>query len=182
MSSPPLKPARSKRPAAGVPVPTSMAGANVLLVRVGAIQRDLAVIRTALDEAVAHAKSQAETEAAPLAAEMEALTAGLQIWAEANRQALTDQGRSKTVQLPAGEIAWRQRPPSVRLRDTAGVLAAIAQLGLERFIRRREEVDKDAMLREPAVAATIPGVSIGSAGEDFIVSPVGVTLEAGGAP
>jgi phage host-nuclease inhibitor protein Gam len=177
-----MKPKRAKRDAAGVPVPTDMAGANVLLVRIGTIQRDMVLIQTALDESAAAAKARAEAEAKPLATELEGLIKGLQIWAEANRQALTDQGRSKTVQLPAGTIAWRQRPPSVRLRDAAGVLVAMATLGLHRFIRTREEPDKEAMLREPLVAASIPGVSIGSAGEDFVVTPVAVTLDAGGAP
>jgi phage host-nuclease inhibitor protein Gam len=173
------KPARTKRPAAGVPVPADFAGANVLLTRIGAIQRDLGVIQAALDETVASAKARAEAEAKPLTTEMEALTKGLQIWAEANRPALTMMGRSKTVQMPAGEIAWRQRPPSVRIRDAAGVLVAITRLGLDRFIRRKEELDKEALLREPAVAASIPGVTIGSAGEDFVVTPAALPLAEG---
>ena len=100
----------------------------------------------------------------------------MQLWAEAHRESLTAGGKSKTVQLPAGEIAWRQRPPSVRIRDAAGVLVALAAAGLSRFVRVKQEIDKEAMLREPAVASAVPGVSIGSAGEEFVVTPHEVTL------
>jgi phage host-nuclease inhibitor protein Gam len=72
------------------------------------------------------------------------------------------------------------RPPSVRLRDMKRVLEALVQLGLARFIRVKQEVDKEAMLREPELAAQVPGVSIGSEGEEFVVSPLVVALPAAG--
>ena len=36
---------------------------------------------------------------------------GVQIWAEANRNDLTRDGRTKTAKFAAGEISWRTRPP-----------------------------------------------------------------------
>jgi len=170
---------RVKRQAEAARVPRDMTEANAMLARIGAVQRDQVVIQAALEESVAAAKARAEAEAKPLVAEIEALTRGLQVWAEAHRHDLTGGGRSKTVQMPAGEIAWRQRPPSVRLRDAAGVLVALGALGLARFIRVKQEVDKEAMLREPAVAGAVPGVSIASAGEEFCVVPAEVALREG---
>jgi len=44
--------------------------------------------------------------------------------------------------------------------------------GLEKFIRVKEEINKDAMLAEPDQAMKVPGVTIKSGGEDFIIEPL----------
>ena len=79
--------------------------------------------------------------------------------------------KTKTVDLGAGIIKWRLRPPSVRLTKVEDIIERIKALRLRRFLRVSIEVDKEAMRKEPAVARTIAGVSIGSEGEDFIVEP-----------
>lgn len=162
-----------------IPPPANAAEADTVLARIGWLRREQARIQLRLDERVAAAKAEAEAKAAPLAEEEAALVVSLEVWADANRAALTQGGRVKTVALAAGELGWRQRPPSVRLRDAVAVLAALGRLGLERFIRRKEEVDKEAMLREPAVAATVPGVTIVAGAEQFVVAPVELPLADG---
>lgn len=171
-----------KRKAGDVRAPADADEASRFLARIGEIDRHVAAIQILLDTEVAQAKTKAEAQVKPLSEECDRLTRGLQLWAEANREALTNGGRTKTVALPAGEISWRQRPPSVRLRDVAAVLADLGRLGLTRFIRRKEEVDKEALLREPSVAATVPGVAIASGGEDFVVAPIELPLGGNGAP
>ena len=173
-----IKGQRLKRVAETAPVPADITSAAASLARIGAIQRDLTVAEAALAETVARAKEAAEAAAAPLKAELEMLTRGLQIWAEARREELTQGGRTKTVALSTGEISWRARPPSVRLRDQAAVIETLQRLQLSRFLREKIEVDREAMLREPALAATVPGVVIGSAGEEFVVAPA--TADLGG--
>ena len=42
------------------------------------------------------------------------LQAGVQTWCEANREQIC--GKGKTANLITGEVSWRQRPPSVRVR------------------------------------------------------------------
>lgn len=175
-----MKGARLKAPAERAAAPQSREEAERVLARLGELQREMALIALSAEEAVAAHKSLAEELAAPLRTEAEALRRGLQLWAEANRAALTEGGRTKTVRLATGEIAWRVRPPSVRVRDMKRVLEALVQLGLARFIRVKQEVDKEAMLREPELAAQVPGVSIGSEGEEFVVSPLVVALPAAG--
>ena len=168
--------ARIKRPAEAVPIPQTTAQAEAALARLGAIQRDLAVIQAAMEERVTGEKRLGEAEAKPLVAEAEVLTQGLRLWAEAHRDALTDGGRTKTARLATGEVCWRTRPPRVTIRDAAAVLEACAQLHLHRFVRTKTEVDKEAMLREPGVARQVPGVSIGSEGEDIVLSPLAAPL------
>lgn len=49
-------------------------------------------------------------------------------------------------------------------------------LGLQRFIRTKEEPNKEAMQAEPEVARQVAGISIGSVGEDFVVEPFEAVL------
>ncbi|MDO4434873.1 MAG: host-nuclease inhibitor Gam family protein [Cardiobacteriaceae bacterium] len=98
------------------------------------------------------------------------LQAGIQAWCEANREALCADG-GKTANLITGEVSWRTRPPSVTVRGVEQVLENLHALGLERFIRHKEEINKEAMLAEPSLAATLSGISILSGREDFIIRP-----------
>jgi len=102
-------------------------------------------------------------------------TQGLHTWAEANRESLTQGGKSKTASLPSGELAWRMRPPSVRVTGADAVIEALRKFGLSRFIRTKDEVNKEAILNEPQAVEHVPGISI-SQGEDFIVTPFEVEL------
>lgn len=163
--------AKLKRNAEAVRAPADKTEASVFLAEIGAQQRDLVVIKAAQDEAVAAASSRAAAEAAPLEARIAELTRGLQLWAEANRETLTEGGRTKTVTLASGDVSWRLRPPSVRISNAAGVIAEAVRAGLEKFLRVKTEVNKEAMLADQANALTLPGVSIGSAGEEFVVAP-----------
>ena len=169
---------RLKRPAETARAPADRSEAETMLARLGAIRRDLALAGAALEEAVVGVKAQAEEAAKPLAAEAEALMRGLQLYAEANRAALTDGGRTKTVRLATGEIGWRQRPPSVRLRDVPTVIETMQRLGLLKFLRIKHEVNKEALLAAPGEASAIPGVMIGSAGEEFLAEPLAMELVA----
>lgn len=161
-----------KRAAETVRVPQNREEAEEMLGRLGTIQREQTLLSAALEETLAAERKRAEAQNLPLKAEAEGLTRGLQLWAEANRQTLTQDGRTKTVKLATGEIAWRARPPSVKIKDAEGIFERLINLGLGRFIRLKQEVDREKMLAEPAVARTVPGVTIGSAGEEFVVSPL----------
>lgn len=169
---------RLKRPAETARAPADRSEAETMLARLGAIRRELALSGAALEETVGGLKAQAEEAAKPLAAEAEMLLRGLQLYAEANRAALTDGGRTKTVKLSTGELVWRLRPPSVRLRDLAAVIETIQQLGLTKFLRTKHEVNKEALLAAPGEASAIPGVSIGSPGEEFAAEPLAMELVA----
>lgn len=170
--------AKMKRQAEQAPVPQDRAEAERALARLGEIQRSQAVTAKALEETIAAARARAEEEARPLVEEATQLTRGLEIWATANRMTLTDGNRTKTVKLAAGEIAWRSKPPSVRLKDAPAVIVELTKLQLQRFLRTKVEVNKEAMLAEPALARMVPGVKIASDGEEFVVTPVTVQPEA----
>lgn len=175
------KSARQTTRAANLPVPQSREEAQQSLSRYGLLQREIGRIQADLDDEVTALKEAAEAKSNPLQAEAAEIVEGLRIWAEANRNALTDGGRVKFADLGTGKISWRFRPAKVSIRGADVILDTLRSLGFGRFIRTKEEVDKEAMLREADVARSVPGVSIGSAGEDFIVEPLTSQLSTGGA-
>ena len=164
------KPTRHKTAAAPVPVPQSRDQVSAHIREIGERNRDLLRITAAMNDELAAVKERWEAQAQPHAQRIESLTAGIHIWSEANRDSLTQNGKTKTAVFPAGEVAWRTRPPSVRVTGVEAVLDALRRLGLGRFIRQKEEVNKEAILNEPAAVAHVPGVAI-SQGEDFVVTP-----------
>jgi len=170
-------PTRLKTAAATFPVPQSVDEANDFIARLGLAQRERTRIEAAMNDELAAVKGRFEAEAKPFKEEAEALIRGLHTFAEANRASLTREGKVKFHRFAAGEVAWRTRPPKVTVRGADVVIESLRRLGLNRFIRTKEEVNRDAMLAEPEVAATVAGVSIGSAGEDFIVKPFATELE-----
>ena len=165
---------KMKRAAEAVPVPQNMDQANAALAEIGEARRKLTVIQAAMEEAVTDVTAKAEAEAQPLHRQIEALTRGLQVFAEANRDLLTDQGKRKTAVLGAGELGWRTRPPSVRVGNLKSAIGWLISEGGEllRFIRTKHELDKEAMLKEPEAAKAVPGITIGSGGEEFFVQPL----------
>lgn len=168
---------RIKTAAAPFAVPQTAEEANDFVARLGAAQRDRALIETAMNEELAAVKARFEAEAQPHKEQAEALTRGLHTYAEAHRAALTQDNRVKFHRFVAGEVSWRTRPPKVTIRGAETVIAALKRLGLDRFLRVKEEPNKEAMLAEPEVATTVAGISIGSSGEDFIVKPFETLLE-----
>ena len=109
--------------------------------------------------------------------ELGRLQTGVQTWCEANRAELTKDGKTKTANLTTGEVRWRKRPPSVTIKGVDVVLETLQRLGLTRFIRVKNEPNKEAMLAEPEAVRGIAGISIVTGQEDFIVTPLEVTAE-----
>jgi len=162
---------RSKTHGANLPVPQSRDEAAATVTAIGNLNRELARLETGMNDALAQVKTRFEAMAEPHRTAVTEKTERLKIWAEANRQALTGGDKTKTVDLGTGLLKWRLRPPAVRLSKVDDVIERLKTLGLARFLRTKEEVNKEAMQAEPEVARTVAGVSIGSAGEDFIVEP-----------
>jgi|GEM_PF-422051 len=95
-------------------------------------------------------------------------------YAQKHRTALTDNEARKTVELLAGLLQWRFTPPAVHLAEEISEDEAVAQakkLGLDQFVRQKEVLDREAMLKEPAEACRLEGVTIRHR-EDFVIKPL----------
>ena len=143
----------------------------------GEKRRAILRIEHAMNDKVAELKQAFEERALPLKGEVSEIIAAVQAWAETNREELTQRGKIKTVKLTTGEFNWRTRPPKVGVRGKDKVIAALKGLGLTRFVRISEEIDREALLKEKNVATQIQGISISSAGEDFAISPYELEIE-----
>lgn len=170
------KRARVKAPALAVIAPATAEQADQMIRRIGELARDKLIIQASLDEKIATIKTSAEAEAEPISKEIGNLSLAVQAWAEANREELTRGGRVKTHKMPSGEVAWRHRPASVRITSPDVVTNLLISMGLEKFLRRKVEIDRDALKASPAEARKVPGISVGSAGEEFIVTPATTAL------
>jgi phage host-nuclease inhibitor protein Gam len=157
-------------------VPENRSAADEAIRVIGEMQRQRDELRTRMNEELAAVKARYEADAQPIAASIKSLSAGVQVWAEANRVDLTKDGKTKTVRLGNGEIRWRMRPPSVTVRMADAAIEALKKLGLGRFIRTKEEIDKEAILKEPDAVEGVRGIVVGQ-GEDFVIVPFATELE-----
>ena len=142
-----------------------------LIRSMGDHQRELARIQADYGDKAAELKADAEAKAAPIKAAIEELTCRVQGWCEANRAALTQGGKVKFAEFTTGEVKWRSLPPKVTIRGVEKMLEEARRLGLTQFIRTKLEPNKEVMLAEAALARTLPGVAIGSEGEEFAIEP-----------
>lgn len=167
------KKTRMKTAAVAVAVPQSRSMCADQIRQLGDLQREYARTCTEMNDAIAALANAAEPVLADLARRTTALQTGIQTWCEANRLTLLgeDDRNGKTANLITGEVSWRVKPPSVSVKGVETVLSSLAKAGLGRFIRTKEEVNKEAILNEPAAVARIPGITIVRGVEDFIVTP-----------
>lgn len=164
------KPQRLKAPAQ-VHVPASRDDCAADIRVIGDLQREQARKTAAMNDEIAAITARYQPELDELKARLERLQEGVQTWCEANRQALTDNGKVKTANLVTGEVSWRIRPPSVGVRGADAVIETLRRLGLTKFLRERVEINKEAILNEPDEARGIAGITIVSGVEDFAIVP-----------
>lgn len=177
---------KAKTRAANIAVPQNPQEAAAFIGRIGIAERMVARIEQDMNDQIARIKQASEEAAAGYVADSKALTAGLQIYCDANRDKLTDGGKVKHAQFGTGKVEWRQLPPSVRLKPGVKADDVIAWCEAqddhpeyaERFVRTKKELDKDALRASP-MADDIPGIIIGSAGEQFTVAPFEAQIEGG---
>lgn len=139
--------------------------------RIGDLQRQLTVAQAEMNDAIAEITERYQPMLNSIKQMMTPLQAGVQVWCEANRHDLTRGGKVKTANFTTGEVAWRQRPPSVSVRGADVVISALAELGLIRFIRTKQEVNKDAILAEPDAVRGVAGINVITGVEDFVIVP-----------
>ena len=164
------------------PLPASRDEVNTLIYEIGEEQRARQAIQTQLDDTIANLKKTAESDAKAHSEAIAEKIARVHAWCVANREEITDDGKTKTVKFGTGEVSWRSRPPGVTLIrgvKAEDVIASLQQLGrrFAKFLRPKVELNKEAMLDDPDLARDVPGIRIGSAGEDFTVKPIALQLE-----
>ena len=162
--------------AAADAVPQTRDEVAAAIAEIGEAQRERDRIQADKNDALAALREQYEQQAAPHAERIKTLARGVQAWCEAHRDELTQSGKVKTYAFASGEVRWRMRPPSVAIRAADVVIETLKALGLGRFVRTKEEVNREAILADPEAVSGIKGVSI-TQKEDFVVVPWDTELE-----
>lgn len=162
---------KAKKLAKTFAVPQDRDEADRAVAELGRVRREIVRAETVMNDEIAAVRERHENYAAPMQARAAGLLDGLEAFAAANRMALTAGNRQKFAQLPSGVLRWRTRPPRVTVRLPEAAIAALKALGLSRFVRVKEEVNREAILNEPEAVAGVTGISVASAGEDFVVEP-----------
>ncbi len=157
-------------------VPQTREQATQAVLQIGLDRREKLRIETAMNDEIAAIKTRYEAEAAPLNERIQQLQSGVQMWCEANRAVLTNNGKVKTANLGSGEVKWRMTPSAVNLRNVKTVIAKLQELGLTRFLRVKEEVNKEQILAEPEAVRGVAGITI-SQFEEFVIEPFEAKLE-----
>jgi phage host-nuclease inhibitor protein Gam len=166
-----------KTPAAVAAVPQNKTDCAAYIKNLGDVQRDFERQRAEMNDAIANITKAHQPALEALTTRLTNLQSGIHTWCEANRAVLCE-GSSKTANLITGEVSWRQRPPSVGVRGADTVIETLQRMGLGRFVRTKEEINKEAMLNEPEAVRGIAGITIVSGVEDFSIAPFAVEVEA----
>ena len=176
-----------------VPESKDKAAADIRLI--GDLQCQQARLVASMNDEIAAATAKAQPQLEALQTQIDRLFTGVQTWCEAHRAELTDNHKVKFANLVTGEVTWRIAPPSCSVRGAEAVIAALKTLGLKRYVRSKEEVDKEAVLatysagkqitdedaaKDPTRAAllaefrrlqAVTGITVVSGVESFVVTP-----------
>nr|DAV17647.1 MAG TPA: host-nuclease inhibitor protein [Caudoviricetes sp.] len=143
----------------------------IAIKQIGDLEREQVRLSTLqADEKVAVDEKYTEKLTA-LKEQVKPLQKAVQAFCESRRLELTNGGKQKTAYFTTGEMQWRAKPPAVLAKGIDSILESLRNLGLFRFIRTKEELNKEAMLAEPEVARSISGVTIREGVEEFVIKP-----------
>lgn len=137
---------------------------------IGDNQREIARLEAEINDILAKATDERKDKILKLQQDIEVLSKGVQSWCEVHRSQLLENGL-KTAQLVTGEVSWRLCPPSVQVRKKEEVVERLERMGLVHLVRTKKDVNKDAILDDPAQVLGVEGITIVSGKEEFIIKP-----------
>lgn len=152
-------------------VPQNKDDAAADIKKVGDLMRQRIRIEADMNDRIADITQAVQPEIDVIKEKLGTLQEGVQAYCEAHRAELTNDGKSKSANMITGEVMWRQKPPSVRLSKTDVVIETLKRMGFGRFVRTKEEVNKDAILGEPDEVRGIAGITVVSGKEQFEINP-----------
>ncbi len=165
------KPATRLKAKAQLYVPQSKDEVAKYIHMIGDTQRLMLREQAEMNDAIANVTARCQPRLEELGEQIKTMQEGVQAWCEGHRAELTSEGKTKTANLITGEVQWRQRPPSVSVRGAEAVIEALKRLGLGKFVRNKEEINKEAILNEPDAVKGVAGITVVTGVEDFVITP-----------
>lgn len=124
-----------------------------------------------MNDEIAEITEKYQSEFEGLNVVIEQLQTGIQAYCEAHREELTNGNKVKSANLVTGEVMWRVKPASVRIKAADAVIETLKRLGLGRFVRTKEEINKEAILTEKEAVKGVAGITIVTGEEQFEINP-----------
>ena len=152
-------------------VPQSQNEVADAIKQVGDTSREIERLSANMNDEIAVITAKYQPEIDAHEERLDSLQKGVQTYCEANRDKLTHGGKTKTVNFITGNVSWRQRPPKCTIRGEENVIEMLKKFQLSRFIRQKEEINKEAILSEPGAVSGISGISVVTGVEDFAIEP-----------
>lgn len=143
---------------------------------VGEHEREITRLSTEMNDKIAIITEEYANQISLLKLAIDEMSTKAQIWCEANRAILLKDG-GKTANLITGEISWRQSPPSVKVRGTNEIIERLERAGLDRFVRVKKTINKEAIGEEPSAVTDIEGITIVDGVEEFKITPFEITVK-----
>lgn len=156
---------------AQVYVPQSKDEAAADIRQIGDLQREMLRLQTDMNDAIAKITAQFQPALEVKSELIKTIQEGVQAYCEGHRSELTNDGKVKTANFVTGEVQWRKRPPSCAVRGAESVIEALKRLGLGKFVRTKEEINKEAILNEPDAVKGVAGITVVTDVEDFVITP-----------
>ncbi|MFH1866589.1 MAG: host-nuclease inhibitor Gam family protein [Patescibacteria group bacterium] len=160
----------------GMKVPTDLGGAAIILSKIAKHQTAIEHEEVCLNKTMNRLRAKAQPKINKHQQAIQNLLNSLFIFAEENRSKLTYWGKRKSVKIATGSFGWRLTPIAVTIQNAAEIIQELKRRKLLNFIRIKETVNKEAILKRPTQVADIRGISI-SQREEFRVKPSRITVE-----
>lgn len=131
------------------------------LQQMSALKAQMDQIKAKADAKIADLETKKQAEVLPLWEQYRTLEQAASDYALANESTLLEGQKGKALQLVGGTVKYSVGRPSVELDAPLDVLLPrLRQLGLSRFIRITESVDKVAIQREADAIEGVEGIRI----------------------
>ena len=143
----------------------------IAIKQIGDLEREQVRLSTLQADEKAAVDEKYTEKLTALKEQVKPLQKAVQAFCESRRLELTNGGKQKTAYFTTGEVQWRAHPPAGLATGIDRMWESLRNLGLFRFIRTKEELNKEAMLAEPEVARSISGVTIREGVEEFVIKP-----------
>lgn len=159
---------------AGPPAPQDRDQCATAIADYGRMQRNRDRLMAEMNDQIAKITEQYQPQIDEHNASLELRLKAIQVYCEANRDELTSGNKVKFANLITGQVEWRKATDSVTVpRGEAldAVLNLLKQRKLDRFIRTKEEINKEAILLDRKAIADVPGIRVNIGKEAFSVTP-----------
>lgn len=155
------------------PVPKNETEAARLLGELEKLKLKLDEQQVALNQAVNDLVAEANKNAEAVSEEFAGKFNALKTFATKNKKQLTDEGKKRSVSWATGILGWRTSPAGISLprsaKDIAHLIERLRFGRKTKFLRRKWELNVEAMEANPEEATAIVGITRRSSRESFYI-------------